>query len=74
MMMTSNTTQGTSTVTATTGSSFVATFLDNNPSVHEAVSGSTTERIMIFRVVRTHTFTVPSGDKIPAGLLPCPLS
>ena len=62
MFTTANTTQGTSTVTATTGSSFVATFLDNNPSVHEAVSGSTTERIMIFRTAGVnHTFTIPSG-------------
>ena len=61
MFTTANTTQGTSTTQATTGS-FIATFLDNNPSVHEAVSGSTTERIMIFRTVTiNHTFTIPSG-------------
>ena len=60
MMMTSNTTQGTS--TATSGTTFIATFSDNNPSVHEAVTGSTTEKIMIFRATGvSHTFTVPSG-------------
>ena len=61
MMMTSNTTQGTSTVQ--TGTSFVATFSDNNPSVHEAVTtGVPTDRIMIFRTAGVnHTFTVPTG-------------
>ena len=64
MMMTSNTTQGTSTVTVTTGTNFVADFTASTyaPSVHEAVSGSTTERIMIFMTANVnHTFTVPAG-------------
>ena len=60
MMMTSNTTQGTSTTQG--GTSFVATFSDNNPSVHEAVSGMPTDRIMIFRTIDVwHSFTVPAG-------------
>ena len=64
MMMTSNTTQGTSTATVTTGTNFVADFTASTyaPSVHEAVSGSTTERIMIFMTANvSHTFTVPAG-------------
>ena len=66
MMMTSNTTQGTSTVQGTgstqTSTTFTATFSDRNPAVHEAVTDSTTERIMIFRNAgATHTFTVPTG-------------
>jgi hypothetical protein len=60
MMMTSNTTQGTSTTQAITG--YVPTFADSNvPSVHEAVTGSTTEKIMIFTTADVnHTFTVPA--------------
>ena len=64
MMMTSNTTQGTSTATVTTGTNFVADFTASTyaPSVHEAVSGSTTERIMVFMTASVnHTFTVPAG-------------
>jgi hypothetical protein len=62
MMMTSNTTQGTSTSTVQGGTSFVATFSDNNPSVHEAVSAMPTDRIMIFRTIDVwHSFTVPAG-------------
>ena len=68
MIMTSNTTQGTSTVQATSSqpgfgtTGFIATFSDRNPSVHEEVSGSTTDRIMIFRTAdASHTFTIPSG-------------
>jgi hypothetical protein len=48
-----------------TGSPFLADFSgagNTAPSVHELVSGSTTERIMIFRTATSnHTFTVPSG-------------
>jgi hypothetical protein len=47
------------------GSSFIADFSgvgNTAPSVHELVSGSTTERIMIFRTATSnHTFTVPAG-------------
>jgi hypothetical protein len=58
--ITSNITQGTSTSNVTTG--YVPTFSDNSPSVHEAVTSSTTEKIMIFRTANTnHTFTIPSG-------------
>ena len=64
-IVTSNITQGTSTSTSNviTGSSFLADFTGStSPSVHELVSGSTTERIMIFKTANTnHTFTVPSG-------------
>jgi hypothetical protein len=60
MMITSNVTQGTSTSSVTTG--YVPTFTNGGPSVHEAVTGSTTEKIMIFRNSATgHVFTVPSG-------------
>ena len=62
LFTTANTTQGTTTVQATTGTSFVATFLDNNPSVHGAVSEVPSDRIMIFRTATiNHTFTIPSG-------------
>jgi hypothetical protein len=63
MMITSNVTQGTSTSSVTTGTSFTADFTGSTaPSVHELVSGSTTEKIMIFRTANTnHTFTVPAG-------------
>jgi len=63
LMITSNITQGTSTVQVGTNNTFTATFADANvPSVHEAVTGSTTERIMIFRLSNTiHTFTIPTG-------------
>jgi hypothetical protein len=63
----SNVVYGTSNYTSNviTGSSFVADFSgvgNTAPSVHEAVSGSTTERIMIFRTAGVnHTFTVPAG-------------
>ncbi len=62
-IVTSNITQGTSTSSVTTGTSFIADFAGSTaPSVHELVSGSTTERIMIFRTANTnHTFTIPSG-------------
>jgi hypothetical protein len=68
-LITSNITQGTSTVTSTvtsggtTTSTFSPTFTNGGPSVHELVSGSTTEKIMIFRTVGVnHTFTVPTGN------------
>ena len=64
MMMTSNTTQGTSTVTSTGApvtSYSDGSFADNKPSVHEQVTSST-DRIMIFRTAGVnHTFTVPAG-------------
>jgi len=62
-MITSNITQGTSTVQVGTNNTFIADFSGSTaPSVHELVSGSTTERIMIFRTANTiHTFTIPTG-------------
>jgi hypothetical protein len=61
--ITSNTVQGTSTSSVTTGTSFIADFADSNvPSVHEAVATAPTDRIMIFTTAGVnHTFTVPSG-------------
>ena len=64
MIMTSNTTQGTSTVTSTGApvtSYSDGSFADNKPSVHEQVTSST-DRIMIFRAAGVnHTFTIPAG-------------
>ena len=58
--ITSNITQGTSTSSVTTG--YVPTFTGGGPSVHEAVTGSTTEKIMIFtNTANFHYFTIPSG-------------
>ena len=70
LVTTTNTTQATSTVqgSVTTGgiTTFTADFTGSTaPSVHEAVSGSTTEKIMIFRTANTdHTFTVPSDGLV----------
>jgi hypothetical protein len=64
-MITSNITQGTSTsnfiISGTT--TFTADFSGSTaPSVHQEVTNSTTERIMIFKTVSTnHTFAVPTG-------------
>ena len=67
MMMTSNTTQGTSTTTSTGApvtSYSDGSFADNKPSVHEQVTSST-DRIMIFRTAGVnHTFTVPAGGLV----------
>ena len=67
-IVTTNITQGTSTVQATTTVSntvineLTPSFPGTNPNVHEAVSGSTTDRIMIFtNADASHTFTIPSG-------------
>ena len=68
-IVTSNITQGTSTVQGsvttegTTTSTFTADFTGSTaPSVHQAVTDSTTERIMIFRAANTsNTFTIPTG-------------
>ena len=67
MMMTSNTTQGTST-TQGTGAPVTSysdgSFADNKPSVHEQVTSST-DRIMIFMTAGVnHTFTVPAGGLV----------
>jgi len=68
-IVTSNITQGTSTSNSTvtsagtTTSTITLTFTNGGPSVHEAVTDSTTEKIMIFRDASVyHTFTVPTGD------------
>jgi hypothetical protein len=64
MMITSNVTQDTSTVTSggITTSTITLTFTNGDPSVHEAVTDSTTEKIMIFKTADVnHTFTVPAG-------------
>jgi hypothetical protein len=63
LMITSNVTQGTTTTQGPGFVDFIVTFNDANvPSVNEPVSGSTTERIMIFKTVNVnHTFTVPTG-------------
>jgi hypothetical protein len=66
LITTTNTVQGTSTVTTvTTGTPVTSysdgSFADNKPSVHEQVTSST-DRIMIFRTSGVnHTFTIPTG-------------
>ena len=77
MMMTSNTTQGTSTATGsvttnvetTTQVEYIATFTTNGPSTHQQVTSST-DKIMIFTAnAVNHIFNVPSGGLICDFLL-----
>jgi hypothetical protein len=69
MMITSNVTQGTTTVTGSVSTqtityvpTFTASFTSGGPSTHDLVSDSQTDKYMIFTTSgQNHVFNIPSG-------------